>query len=152
MGSNRLMSLAALALLAACGGGVSQGGVVDVRYGPLPPGLGGYTSWDSGGTTITLLDTMGPFGSMQVLEHEIWHALTLRGEHPDEPGCVCAGYFPDAPCDYDIESVIDANPITLDFPDDTPLLSLPAGGEATVAEAAAAFWNDAVGRELVRVK
>ena len=145
--------LLAFVLLSACGAGAAPPSEqpVLVVIESVPPPLVGWTSWDEDGVRIALDPSLDPVEMLVVLQHEIWHALTLHSGHFDVPGCSCAGAYPSRPCAEDLESVEGCGPITLDFPDDPGLLALPSGGVASIVDAAATWWNDALGRTVVEV-
>lgn len=141
-----------LGLLAACGSGAGTGAEDPVTHvllvedlGPDPAGgdLLGYSSWSEEGSSIKLRERTSSATRLAILEHELWHQLTRIENHPNPSGCVStldglSGFYP---CPEEIAQVNDAARVVE--------LSFPADPDC--ARDAAAWWNEALGREAVVV-
>lgn len=148
------MSLAAL-LLTACGGGSSSfDPVTRVSLVEVVPGAqGGWSRWDSRGSSVDVRASLDAQWRLRVLVHECWHLLTRDGSHPNQCSCVSAEALcpwsqgeieggPPVLCDDEVaQAVASGRTVTLSFPED------PA-----CAQACADVWNEAVGHEVVAVE
>lgn len=132
-------------LLCACGGGGSNGPrdpeVFVHLVADLPDGEYGYSSWGEDSADIFILDWLPEAQRILILKHELWHVLTLDGDHPNDPPCVSSpGAYPALdPCPEEVAQVnAKGRSVRLVFDEDYP-----------AAEEAALWWDQACGRAAV---
>lgn len=146
----RLMLLAVLSTLVACGGAGSSrsGGVIRITV-ENDIGVAARTVWDGDEVRIEVDALQAGPDRIVLLEHELWHAITGIRSH-NAFGCV--SYFDSlvydpplfGPCPEELAQVREAlGPtgfVTISFPEDPD-----------AAYWAAAWWIDALDRVAVRL-
>lgn len=109
----------------------------------LPDGDAARAYWDSGGSHIEIVAVFEGENRRALLEHELWHLLTLDRGHPNGAGCVsqsdALAEEVVAPCEDEVEQVrAGGRLVRVSFPEDR-----------ACAVDAAYFWNLGLGRVVV---